>query len=996
MTALRSCYPREPLVRRFLVVGFLVCAFELASEAQSAGTIAGVIRDPTGLVIVDSRITISNPSNGIRRELRSGSDGFAASGLPLGNYQIRVEHDGFGPQVQEDVRLAIAERRWIEIVLIPSSGLQRLEVIGRAPLLEADETSLGATISRRDLMSLPINGRDYTRLSLLAPGALTRTNQLADLSFNGLFSVHNQYSIDGVEATRIDQPYVANGLERGARLLTGGLDSIAEFRIHTSTYQAEYGRAASALINIATTTGTNFLRGSAFGYLRNQRLDARNFFNTTLFPKAPFTYTDFGLNVTGPIVRNSTFFSANYEGSRQQLGITGSGTVPSASLRDLTRLTSPGLSALLSVLPQGSSPSSNPFVDFYSTVANLAIREDTGSVKLNQRLSSKGSVYVRVNINDSHVRGPLFGNQPAALGLRDQQDVPVRVTNIAAGGQWLLSATAVNDTLFGVQDIDSVLNTSMARVPLFSIAGVSIQPGDRGSTISSNRSYQFGDTFSLQSGSHSIKTGATFRHQALFLKTAALQLLTFSSLDDFARNNLASAVIVAANPGSRVAANEANVFIQDTWKIARTLTLDYGLRYDLFAAPFDPAGQARPFDLRQNSLAPAGSPFFRTNRRNFAPRFGFAWQIKGGYTLRGGYGMFYNVYPVGFGDLSRNSLPGNTTLLAQLVPGLSYPVDSFLTGVGAALPNVSGFEWHKPDLYTHQWNFFLVKRLGESTMIRAGHIGNRGLHLRRNLNVNLVDSTLGRRPFQGFADVNIETASGKSWYTAAELSVIRSFARRFSGTLNYTWSHAIDDVSDPAVLATSQPQDNRNFRTEKGNGSGDARHRLQASGVFDLPLGRGRFLEGWQLVTTAYLRTGIATTVTMLGNTAGTGNFINQRPDAALGVSPYSLNRGVDSWLNAAAFRRPQLGSFGNLGRGTVTGPPFAQIDGSLANTWRLSRSKQLQCRVDVFNILNHPNFAQPDTVFGSTSFGRIFQTAGNRIGLGTARQIEVSLRLSF
>ena len=984
-------------VSRFVVVAFLTCGFGLNSNAQPAGTVAGVVRDPTGSVIIGSHVTISNSLNGIRRELRSTISGFAASGLPLGSYQIRVEYDGFGPQIRADVRLAIAERRWIEFVLIPTGGLQRLEVTSRATPLEPSATSLGAAVSRQDLMALPINGRDYTRLSLLAPGALTRTNQLADLSFNGLFSVHNQYSIDGVDATRVDQPYVANGLERGARLLTGGLDSIAEFRIHTSTYQAEYGRAASALINIATVTGTNSFHGSAFGYLRNQRLDARNFFNTTLSPKAPFTYTDFGLGVTGPIVRNSTFFSANYEGARQQLGISGSGTVPSASLRDLTLLTSPRLGALLSVLPQGSSRSTNPLVDFYTTTANLAIREDTGSVKLNQVLSSRGSVYGRLNINDSHVRGPLFGNQAAALGLRDRQDVPIRVTNIAAGGQWLLSATAVSDVLFGVQNIDSSLNTSMAGVPLFSIAGVSIQPGDRGSTVSSARSYQFGDTVTLQSGAHSVKVGGTFRQQALSLRTQAVQLLTFTSLENFAANSLASAVIVAANPGSRVSANEVNLFVQDTWRVARTLTVDYGLRYDLFAAPFDPAGQARPFDVRQNSLAPVGSPFFRTNRRNFAPRFGFAWQAKAGVTLRGGYGVFFNVYPVGFADLSRNILPGNTTLVAQLVSGLSYPLDPFLAGVGAVpSPNVSGIAWDKPDLYAHQWNFTLDKLIGESTMIRAGYLGNRGLHLRRNMNVNLIDPSLGRRPLPNFADVNIETASGKSWYSSAELSVIRSFAHRFSGTLGYSWSHAIDDVSDPAVLATSQPQDNRNFRAEKGNGSGDARHRLQASGVFALPLGRGKFRQGWQLAGTAYLRTGIATTVTMLGNTAGTGNFINQRPDAIPGVSPYSPNRGTDNWLNPAAFRRPLAGSFGNLGRGTVNGPPFAQIDSSVTNHWRFSEAKQLTFRLDVFNILNHPNFAQPDTVFGSTSFGRVLQTAGNRIGLGTARQIELSLRLSF
>ena len=923
---------------------------------------------------------------------------FWGSGLPLGSYDVRVASNGFDTQLRSRVELSVAENRWIDFVLTLSVATNTVEVRSQASGIELRETSLGTTFTSRDIDSLPINGRDYARFSLLASGALSRSNQIADLSFNGLFSVHNQFSIDGVDATRVDQPYLANGFERGARLLTGSLESISEFRVETSGYQAEYGRAASASLNIATKTGTNDLHGSAFGYLRNQRLDARNFFNTKPSPQIPFTYTDFGASANGPIRRNATFFSVNYEGSRQQLGVLGSGTVPSELMRTLALQTSPVLAPLISALPAGTAPSINPLVDFYSVAKDLAVREDTGSAKVNHTFNTRASAYARINVNDSHVNGPLFANQPAALGLMDLQDVPVRVINLAIGGQLLLSSRAVNEVLFGIQNVDAALNTSAAGIPLVSITGVSIQPGDRGNSATLDRSVQLGNTLSFQTGSHLIKAGAEIRHQALWQSVSSFQLLTYTSLNNFVNNRLADAVIGAENPGSRVSAYEGSAFAQDTWRATRSLTIDYGLRYDLFAAPFDPTGHSMPFDPRVGSLVAAGSAYFHTNRLNLAPRFGFAWEFQPSYVLRGGYGLFYDAYPPGFGDLSGNSRPGNTTLLAQSVPGLSYPVNSFIGSGGGTtpLPSVSGFEWNKPDLYTEQWNLSIDHQIGRNTLIRSAYIGNRGVHLRRNLNINLVDPTLGSRPNPNYADINIETASGNSWYDAAELTGTHSFGQGFAGSVHYTWSHALDDVTDPAVLGTSQPQDNRNFAAEKGSGSGDARHRLQLTGVYDLPLGNGKLGRGWQLSGTVQYRTGIATTVFIGINTAGTGNLVNQRPNAVPGVDPYPASQSVDGWFNPGAFASPAPGTFGNLARGSVVGPSLAEADLSLRKDYPIDERRTLQLRFDLFNVLNHPNFAQPNTTFGTTSFGTIFQTAGNTIGLGTSRQVEVVLRLMF
>src|SRR5262245_38251593 len=161
-------------------------------------------------------------------------------------------------------------------------------------------------MNNKSLVELPINGRDYARFSLLTPGAVARTNFIADLSFNGLHSVHNQFTIDGVDATRVDQPYMANGFERGSRLLTGTRDAFQECKVQTSNDQARYGRAGGAYVNIATRGGTNEYHVGIFDYLRNDYFDARNFFNTKPAPQAKFRFENFGANLGGPLRRDRT------------------------------------------------------------------------------------------------------------------------------------------------------------------------------------------------------------------------------------------------------------------------------------------------------------------------------------------------------------------------------------------------------------------------------------------------------------------------------------------------------------------------------------------------------------------------------------------------------------------------------------------------------------------------------------------------------------------
>lgn len=403
------------------VVGLVVViAFLMPSSAnaQTAGEITGQVLDNSKASIAGATVTAKSVGTGETRTVQTDSQGhYRITDLRIGTYDISAEHQGFRREVKTGVLLSVAATVELNFTIQVGSVNEEIVVTSDAPILEKGDASTGTTMQTQQIDELPINGRDYARFALLTPGAVLRSNFIADLSFNGLHTVHNQFSIDGVDASRVDQPYMANGFERGARLLTGSLDTISEFKVQTSDYGAEYGRAGGSYVNIVTKSGTNEFHGSAFEYFRNDILDAENFFAVKTAPKPEFRYNNFGGNLGGPIRKNSTFVFLNYEGSRQRIGITGSGTVPSALLRSEVLSTSPQLSDILNLFPLGTSPTSDPLVDNFATTSASAIREDTGSVRLDHKFSGSDSAFVRVNINDSFTHGALFGVFRTRLAL---------------------------------------------------------------------------------------------------------------------------------------------------------------------------------------------------------------------------------------------------------------------------------------------------------------------------------------------------------------------------------------------------------------------------------------------------------------------------------------------------------------------------------------------------------------------------------------------------
>lgn len=972
--------------------------------AQTAGSLTGQVLDASQASVPGAKVLAENTATGLRREASTNAAGrYTIPDLSIGIYKVTAELTGFQPKVYPSVQVGVAQSVTLDISLATGVVSDSINVSDQAPVLDG---TTGATFDNRSIVDLPINGRDYARFSLLTPGAIASSNYIAMLTFNGQQSIHNQFQIDGVDATRVDQPYMANGFERGARLLTGSLETIDEFRAQTSSYAAEYGRASGTYVNIATRSGANQLHGGLLEFFRNNALDARNFFNTRPSAQAEFRYNDFGGNLGGPIRKNKTFYFVNYEGSRQRVGITGSGTVPSALLRSQVLSKSPALASVVALFPLGTGSTPNTLIDSYTTTATSNVREDTGSVKIDNSFGDKNTFYIRVNVNDSHVFGPLFGVTASALGLQDFQNVPIRTSNFAIHDQHIFSPRLVNEFLTGMQRWGSKI-ISDEPFPTVSIIGLTASPGTRGRTKSNNTSYQMSDSISLTAGSHNYKAGFQLYRIQLDRQSINTTTMTFTTIPDFINNSPFQATQAVGNVGTATRGYQMGAFAQDSWHLFKNVTLDYGVRWDYDPPPFDPGNHQQAFSLATNTLAPGGTALFNSNKTNFAPRTGLAWQASRRLMVRAGYGMFYQAYPVGFGvNIATNNLPGNTTVLRSQVPALSYPLASFFAQGALALPSVSGYDPNRHDNYAHQWNFTLEWKLAENTAVTTAYVGNHALNLRRSENINLLNPATGARPIAGFSNINIEMNNGQGIYDAFQINLKQRLTHGLQGGFSYAWGHSIDDVPDYGVFSTN-PQNNANLKAERGNSGNDVRHVASYELFYEVPFGPGkrymngngmlsRAVAGWQLSSVGQIRSGIASTVNIGVNTFGNGNLTNQRPNAVAGVSEYATNKNSSTWLNPAAFSLPAAGTFGNLGRNTFYGPGYAQEDLSLIKNTILHERYLVQFRAEIFNFVNHPNFDLPSAVYGTSTFGQTLNTFGRTLGGGVSRQIQLALKLKF
>ena len=471
-------------------------------------------------------------------------------------------------------------------------------------------------------------------------------------------------------------------------------------------------------------------------------------------------------------------------------------------------------------------------------------------------------------------------------------------------------------------------------------------------------------------------------------------------------------------------------FAQDTWRIGERLTLDLGLRYDYYSVVEEAQGRARPFFVEENAFAPDGSGFYDSDRNNVSPRLAAAYQLNAKTVLRAGFGYFYG--PGQFEDRIQpieNYITRNR-VQASDVPnnGLAYPVDP------AQLRNllsIRGYTHHYPAEYNIQYGVSVQRELPGDINLSVGYTGSQGRDMFMRGVGNVLDPVTRVRPVPSYGQIDFKTAGcvdgvmlagryptagcGTSTYDALQIGATRRFRAGFTGGLQYQYSRnrGLTQGSNEAATA----QNTFDFNTENSTNPQDIPHTFNGSVVYQLP-GSGTWSGGWRVGTIINARSGAPINVTIsrpdnitvngvtVTNIPGGNSRGTQRPDLVPGVNPY-LNNGV-RWLNPAAFATPQPGTFGNLPRNFLRGPSFWQADLMVSKDFRFAANQALQLRVEIFNITNHLNYENPATVLPNGTpgaaftdaqagtFGYILGPLNRTVGLGTARQTQVSLRYTF
>jgi hypothetical protein len=992
----------------------VLCTAGVVVAQTTFGLIEGRVTDTTGAVLPGATVTVSNVKTGATTVVVANAQGlYRAPNLNPGEYRVRVELSGFGVAVRERVIVAVGETLDIPFRMALQTLAETITVTADSPLVNTQAPEISQTIEARRVLELPVNSRDFSRLALFTPAAKVSSSGVATLAFNGTNIAQNNFLLDGTDATHVDNAFMSNGRERGARLQTASSESIQEFRVLASNYSAEYGRAAGAIVTAITKSGTNDPTGGAYFYLRDDALDARNYFDPAEQPD--FKLKQYGVSFGGPIRQDHVFFYTNYEGSRKTLGATQTGTVPSEAFRQRV---DPALRTLLSTAPLPTTATANPDVGIARVSGVTDVEENIFSLRVDMRPSDRDSFFVRANVQDSLVDGPLFVLQSRQFaGTR--QYAPIVSSSFTGTYVRTFGQNLTNEAKVGVNRVHLVLNQLDPNVsspdqlaanrsyPCTTITGVDVQLGCLQDIDRTNLGIELIDNITWFSGNHTVKAGLNFRRRSSDPFQAGYPNITYSSLADFAANRIFQVSVSADGGPALVSGWQYDGYVQDTWRATSRLTLNLGLRYEYATEFHEKNDLSRAFDIVTRELTAPGASIYNPDANDFGPRVGVTYDLRGNAQtiVGGGYGIYYNPYPLQsfFGDTIFSNIVPSTTLTQSTNPGLSYPLPS-LTGGTAPPGNRTAINPDPKSNFNHQFTANVQQQLGANMSLRVAYVGNRTRNDPRSRPGNLINPATNTRPDPRYAQFTIRTDNGHGAYDGLQMQFNRRMSRGLAVNAAYTFSRFYDDITSPQTPCPGLDFDScPAWDLEWARADLDVPHNLSMNAIWELPFGDhagaiGGLLRGWQLAGVVLARSGLPYSV-LLGTTrSGTGWTTNQRPNLVSGVPTVGTINGPDGWLNLAAFSDPAAGTFGNLGRNTERGPKFVQVDASILKNTTIHGSHSLQFRVEVFNVLNTAIWATaPSRTFLSpASFGRIANTFGRTESFGTARQVQLAVRYTF
>jgi hypothetical protein len=1062
-------------MKTFTLSTLILCFSVICSAQTFRGGIQGTVTDPNGAVIPGAEVTVTSPDTGLTRTLMTDDSGtYSVSELPIGVYRVIVKKSGFqSPPVTARVEVATTTRTDIQLA-VAAATVDWVVVGAQEPIVNTAQNNLGGSIQAKQLQELPVSGRDFTKMLVLVPGSGGDPSGVADSpgSF-GLFSINgnrgrsNNYLIDGTDMNDgyRNLPAINQGGVFGTPATILPMDAIQEMSIISST-EAEYGRSAGATVNIVTRSGTNTVHGTAYEYFRNNRLDARNFFNTNDQPQDVFRNNQFGFSLGGPIKKNKTFWFVSYEGQRETIGIPTVTRVPTTAEIAAATANNGGVvnPVIANLLARNPWPAPNRPADANGNnlqISNGASNHvDSFIGKIDQHIGKDDLLTARYYFGKSDQSFPLALVGGGILpGFNTVTPTNVNIASVSythvlnprllielRGGYNRFKETFFpQDRSFNPASIGLNMGTSAQDFGLPQI-GV-----DGFATLGANTSVPRGrvDTntqlfgnVSYTAGRHNWKIGYEFRRTFVdgFFDSGYRGKLSFDTLDDFIAGTPTGGRQAQGNSSRQTFQNNNSLYLQDSFHIWPRITLNYGVRWEYF-------GVIGEKQNRFSLLSPTGvltqvNQLYPKDFNNFAPRASLAWDIRGNAktVVRAGWGLYYDSFSQ---DFFVGQLPFNTFNPGPAYNGIGPDAVTFSFSPPAVIsPGVRVFDpasFSATDVFTvdqnirtpyiHVYNANIQQELARNVALEVGYVGSAGRKLFRYRDINQVNPATGTVAFPAFLYVNQFESTASSDYKSLQASLqIRNW-HRLTSTLNYTWSHSRDNASDGQdyVPNATQPDNSFDPQRERANSNFDLRHHLTWTFNYDLPkLGHVPGLStGWAVNGVLAVASGQPFNVNYLfeGDFNGSGEFFG-RPD--LVGDPFAGTHIPDSFLNLAAFKVPctldAFGNciagtqhFGNLGRNALVGPHYRNFDFSVVKNNNLGERVKVQIRMDIFNLFNHPNFANPlwpnfgvdflangiDATGRGVGFLPITTTpdvgTGNPfLGGGGSRNIQLALRVSF
>ena len=882
---------------------------------QSLATVQGQVTDQTGAAVPGAGVTVTNTATSVSQTTKTDSSGnYQVPALPIGTYDVTVGASGLEKRVAKGLVLQVGRTTVQNFELKVAQASEVVTVEGQVPVIESATITVGQTIEQKTVQEIPLNGRHFVDLALLTPGTVIPPANgflTAPLRGQGAFGIvtageredTTNYMINGINL---------NDMANAQVTFQPTIDTVSEFTINNQTPSAEYGRNSGATVNIATRSGTNQFHGEAYEFLRNNDLDARNFFNSSGTAMNPFKRNQFGGDIGGPIIHDKTFFFGSYEGLRQRQGLAFSSNVPSAAQRAL--VTDPNLQKLMSLVPAGvqpaaGSPISTPASFTGSAVAPVNIDQGTGDIQHN--FSDKDRLHgYYVFQRDQRLEPNLSGATIPGGGDARQshrQLFTLGETHVFGGnlvndfrlGFNRIHITFITDvqnagldpTSFGIQDGQS----GRVGIPQVVVSGLGLIyggevgfPQGRGDT-----SAVTSDTVSYLRGNHSFKFGGEYRRFIGNSIGGDEGRITFPSLaaylgcsSTFTNCGQAAPSAFQINLGgthpARVSQPAMGFFGADNWKVRPYLTLELGLRWEWNFSPTEAQNRSSVFLPAQSWLAQIGTSVrpneYSQNNKLFQPRVGLSWDVfhNGKTVLRSGYGLMYDEpLPI----ISSANPPFGLPL--AFTSSKAKPATSFSTLLTDASGGISPATVNPnyKDSYMQSYNLNLQQQITPSTGVMVGYFGSKGTHLNMQLNQNqlIPGATPGVyvRPFANLAanspiipvapngtqltalgNINDNESIGYSKYNALWITGTKHFSKGFSFDANYIWSHSEDTNSRSFEGINLVAQDSLHPYNDFGPSDFDARHHFTFSGIYDLPFSRNRLVSGWRIGTIAQLQSG--------------------------------------------------------------------------------------------------------------------------------------------